>query len=348
MSSSLRVTDRRAIGALISRTWGRLNATTPRRVLSRLSRIVRSRRNQQLTEASHAPYAPASAQPAPPLVAEASHASDAPASAEPAAPLVFRPTLDRPTGEMIEINTAAAEKFGVTPAVHPKDFIYWFCATHPLKTTQTGIEYYFWTGDDSSRKVADLAASLGYAQHGQPIKLLEFASGYGCVTRHLIKNPCLELVSCDIHPEALEFLGKEMGVKTLASVPDPDQFTASEQYDVVFALSFFTHMPKSSFGRGLKALFSVLKSPGYLVFTTHGYKSCVGLNVKPEEIPADGFWFRPDSEQKDLDTAQYGVSLTTPDFVTREIERTLGAPIALHRQGYWWTEHDLWVVKRES
>ena len=245
------------------------------------------------------------------------------------------------------VQRGRGQRVGVTPAIHPKDFIYWFCATHPLKTTESGIDLYFENSGVSAGMVADLAASLGYT-NDQKVKLLEFASGYGCVTRHLTKNPWFDLVSCDIHPSALEFLTNELGVKSLASASIPEQFSAPEKFDMVFALSFFSHMPKSSFGRWLKALFSVLKAPGYLAFTTHGYKSCAGLKVTPEEIPADGFWFRADSEQKDLDTAEYGLSLTTPEFVIGEIYRTLEAPIALYRHGYWWTEHDLWVVKREK
>ena len=128
----------------------------------------------------------------------------------------------------------------------------------------------------------------------------------------------------------------------------PEQFSAPEQYDMVFALSFFTHMPRSSFGRWLKALFSVLKRPATSPSRRMATRICLGLKVAPEEIPADGFWFRADSEQKDLDTAEYGLSLTTPDFVIGEIYRMLGAPIALYRHGYWWTQHDLWVVKRRE
>ncbi len=324
--------ERPADGASISRTLRRLNVRTPRRVLSRLYRLIKSQSSDHLIQSQ--PAAPSAA-------SEEQPAVDSPPA------LVFRPTLDHLTDEMIEFNRAVAERLCVSPAVHPKDFIYWFCATHPLKTVETGIDLYFENSGLSARMVADLAASLGYT-NDQKVKLLEFASGYGCVTRHLTKNPWFDLVSCDIHPPALEFLTNELGVESLASASVPEQFSAPEKFDMVFALSFFSHMPKSSFGRWLKALFSVLKAPGYLAFTTHGYKSCPGLKVAPEEIPADGFWFRADSEQKDLDTAEYGLSLTTPDFVIGEIYRTLGAPIALYRHGYWWTEHDLWVVKREK
>jgi SAM-dependent methyltransferase len=283
-----------------------------------------------------------------PTASEQVPPSSAQQPAEDAKPVyVFRPTLDALTDEMIRFNRTAAEKQLVMPAVHSKDYTYWFCATHPLHTTESGINYYFENGGDSARKVAEMAASLGFTKD-RPVKLLEFASGYGCVTRHLVKDDWFDLTSCDIHPAAMEFLAHGLGVKTVTSHAIPEQFSATEKYDIVFALSFFTHMPRSSFARWLRALFRVLKAPGYLAFTTDGLRSCTGLQIKPEVIPADGFWFRPESEYKDLDAAEYGLSLTTPDFMIGEISRTLGSPVALYRHAYWWYEHDLWVVKREK
>ena len=111
---------------------------------------------------------------------------------------------------------------------------------------------------------------------------------------------------------------------------------------------FFSHMPKSSFGRWVRALYGCLKSPGYLLFTTHGQKSCSMQSITPDDIPADGFWFRAASEQHDLDTAEYGTSITTPDFVIGEIYRQTGARIVAYRQAGWWEHQDLYVLKREA
>ncbi len=195
--------------------------------------------------------------------------------------------------------------------------------------------------------MVELISSLGYAP-AQPIKLLEFASGYGCVTRHLKKYPRLELVSCDIHVDAMDFISNELGSRTLLSAHKPEDFSPRDGFDVVFALSFFTHMPKSSFGRWLKALFGALKPTGHLVFTTHGLRKCTDFAIKPEDIPADGYWYQSFSEQKDLDTEEYGMAMTTPDFVVGEIYRQLRAPIAVFRHAYWWGDQDLWVVERAS
>ena len=262
-------------------------------------------------------------------------------------PVAERPVYSAFTEEMLHYNRVAADGQGVEPAVHRQDFIYWFCCNHPKQTLETAANYYFQDGERSAAKLADLVAALGY-EKDRPVKLLEFAAGYGCVSRHLKKNSQLDLVSCDIHPEAIDFLANRIGVKTLMSVHVPEQFSPPEKYDIVFALSFFSHMPKTSFGRWIRALFDALSVPGYLIFTTHGLKSCDCFGITPNDIPADGFLFVSQSEQNDLDTAEYGSALATPDFVTAEIYRQTGAPIVAYKHGEWWTHQDLWVIKREK
>jgi Methyltransferase domain len=250
------------------------------------------------------------------------------------------------TDQMLSLNQAEARVQEVAPAIHPGDFMYWFCCTHPGFTLEQAIQYYFWDGGRSTGKLASVLAELALPT-SLPIKLLEFASGYGCVTRHLKKNPEYDVVSCDIHPEAVDFLRDRIGVKAMHSVHTPEDFAPVDKFDVVFALSFFSHMPKSSFGRWLKALYFSLAVPGHLVFTTHGLRSCEQLGITPNEIPADGFWFSKQSEQRDLDKAEYGSSLCTPNFVISEINRLTGASIAQYKPAHWWDHQDLFVVKRE-
>jgi hypothetical protein len=256
------------------------------------------------------------------------------------------------TEEIVRLNLAAAQARGVESAVHPADFIYWFACTHPSHTLESAIEYYFSGGERSARQLANHLAALGYGGD-RSVKLLEFASGYGCVSRHLKKYPRFDLVSCDIHPEAMDFIANEIGVKTMPSVHVPEQFSPPEKYDVVFALSFFSHMPKTSFGRWIRALYEALAVPGYLVFTTHGLKSLVlhfqaHFHISESDLSADGFWFAPESEQADIEAAEYGSTISTPDFVIGEIYRQTGAPIVLHKQAEWFGHQDLWVIKREK
>ena len=259
----------------------------------------------------------------PPPPPQEAAVSPEPPKEEPPRP-AEKPTPGIITDEMLRLNQIAAEKNGVDSPVHPQDFIYWFCCTHHTFTLEAAINYYFWDGGRTAGKLAKVVSGLDFDPL-QTIKLLEFASGYGCVTRHLKNNPRIDLTSCDIHPAAVEFLADQIGVKSLQSVHVPEEFSPPEKYDIVFALSFFSHLPKSTFGRWLKTLYSAVRAPGYLIFTTHGLKSCQGLGITPADVPDDGHWFSAHSEQKDLDVQEYGVTLSTPDFVIGEIYRQTGS-----------------------
>ena len=244
------------------------------------------------------------------------------------------------TKEMLKYNLLAAQRHGVEPACHPRDFIYDYVIKH-LSGTQTAVDYYFDDGARSAEKFADIVSKL--AIHRQPIDVLEFASGYGCVTRHLKKNAALSLVACDIHKEATDFIQTKLGVPSRLSAHVPEEFSLEEKFDVVFALSFFSHMPKSTFGRWIKALFSQLRCPGYLIFTTHGLAS-LERSGNPE-IPSDGIWFSEISEQGDLKITEYGTSIVTEDFVTRQVYEQTGEAIFDYQHAAWWDHQDLWIVK---
>jgi hypothetical protein len=89
-------------------------------------------------------------------------------------------------------------------------------------------------------------------------------------------------------------------------------------------------------------LHNVVAPGGILVFTTHGLASAPALGNPV--IPESGIWFRPDSEQMDLDGAEYGSTLTTPSFVVRSVHTATRAPLADYQPALWWEHQDLWVV----
>ena len=249
------------------------------------------------------------------------------------------------TKEMLRHNVEASRRHGVESVCHPRDFIYDYIITQlGFSGIGPAVDYYFDDGARSAEKLAKALAELQVAS--RPIRLLEFASGYGCVTRHLKKNPALSIVSCDIHPQAIDFLTRQLGVRAVLSARVPEELSLRESFDAVFALSFFSHMPKATWGRWVRVLFSHVNPGGYLMFTTHGLTSLDSHNNP--QIPPDGFWFTAESEQGDLDTAEYGSTIVTPDFVKREVRAQTGEDVLEHRQGFWWEIQDLWIVKKPA
>ena len=93
------------------------------------------------------------------------------------------------------------------------------------------LAHYF---NDSRKSAERLRAILIHdlqVNASEPRELLEFASGYGAVTRHLLKVlPAFKLTSCDIHPQANAFIERELKVKTIASSALPRDFAPGRDF----------------------------------------------------------------------------------------------------------------------
>jgi cyclopropane fatty-acyl-phospholipid synthase-like methyltransferase len=247
---------------------------------------------------------------------------------------------------MIELSKPvdAAGAYYVPPDIHEADHIFNFIANIPaFPTRPDAVQEYFRNGRESAERLKTLLSELG--GHNEPVSLLEFASGYGCVTRHLkLALPSTRIVSCDIHPEAIDFIERTMRIDGLLSRTVPEEANFGGQFDVVFALSFFSHMPKETWGRWLRKLVAGTKPGGLIIFTTHGAKSAEIMSHPPLDV--EGFWFSPNSEQADLKTADYGTAITSFDFAYSRIALIHDARLIQFREGFWWRHQDLFVLRR--
>ena len=236
-----------------------------------------------------------------------------------------------------------ARSFSVVPHIHPQDHIYGFIAQHPSYPTQgEALQYYFSTGRQSAEHLKNLIREF---HNAASISVLEFASGYGCVSRHLANvMPEADIVPCDIHPTAIDFLRDDLCLRPMLSAKVPEELGLDRVFDVVFALSFFSHMPKDTWGRWLRSLSAHTADNGLIIFTTHGLKSR-NLMGGPTLDP-DGFWFNPNSEQLDLDAAEYGTTITTFDYVYRELNSIPDIHLVKFQEGFWWGHQDVYILSR--
>lgn len=249
--------------------------------------------------------------------------------------------------ELLARALVEASASGVSAALHKEDHILRFLVENPsFSSRERAIEYYFRDARKSAEQLSRLIfGELGLART-QGFSILEFASGYGCVTRHL---PSLmapwDVVSSDIHVAANAFNAQNFGVEVLQSTTSPDEFSVERTFQVVFALSFFSHMPPATWSRWLRTLWNCVDDSGFLAFTTHGAASRHHFNNPV--IPDSGIWFWAASEQADLSTEDYGQTIVTIPFVLEQIMNILpDAYPRLVRPGYWWGHQDLYVVGR--
>lgn len=234
----------------------------------------------------------------------------------------------------------------VLPHIHPQDFIFRFLIENPtFPSLSDAVRYYFFDGRQSAEKLRATLAGLGVSID-EKFALLEFASGYGCVTRHLTHVlPKVDVTACDIHAQATEFIQTSLCVKSTLSSSVPEDLVVSERYDIVFALSFFSHMPEVTWRRWLAALLNKVKPGGFLLFTTQGELSGRKFFSVPS-LPENGFWFQASSEQKDLDTEEYGQTLVSLDYVQVAISQLSDGKLVLMHPGFWWNHQDLYGVQK--
>ena len=154
-------------------------------------------------------------------------------------------------------------------------------------------------------------------------RMLDFASGYGRLTRLLVHEQLADEVTvADILDGAMEFQAEQFGVRTILSKTRPEELVAPDRYDLIFVASLFTHLPASTFTPWLRRLAELLEPDGLLIFSVHDE------SIAPEAV--DGIHFQSYSESRVLDAEDYGSTWVTEAYV-REQVATLGENYACVR-----------------
>lgn len=242
------------------------------------------------------------------------------------------------------------KQYSVPAGLHSDDFIFWFIhdQAHMVDKRQA-VEDYFRSGQEGAAFIRDLLKEWrprllldALQTPGQPLTMLEFASGYGRVTRHFPSvMEDYKVTACDIHEQAVGFL-RGMGLDAEQSSSVPEDLQLGRQFDVIYAFSFFTHMPRRTWQRWLAALGRHVKPGGLLLFSTHGRLSQEMMQVR--ELEADGFFFRPASEQADLPVAEYGNTVTTFEFVAAQLQDMDLRIVQFREAGA--GHHDFYILQR--
>jgi SAM-dependent methyltransferase len=243
------------------------------------------------------------------------------------------------------MNRRRASRLNVSMKVHPLDFIYRFLVSHP--DLEDPLRYYLEDGRTSAELLRQLLKEQTPWLLDRPFDLLEFASGYGMVSRHLVNTlPNAALVASDLHPQAVEFIQHTLGIRAQRSTSIPAQLRLGQQFDVVFVLSLFSHLPESTWSDWLCVLYEHVAPGGLFVFTTHGDASRQ-KEMGHVTMPARGFLFLPGSEQLDIDANEYGTTITTRAFVEETIASVLPPCNHSCKEAFWWGHQDVYLIHKE-
>ena len=157
-------------------------------------------------------------------------------------------------------------------------------------------------------------------------RLLDFAAGYGRVTRFIARDlQPARVWASDIDARAVSFQMQRFGVRGLVSTAAPEELPTAERFDAVLVSSLFTHLPEATFGRWLARLWALVAPGGLLAFSVHD------PSLRPDAAAgADGFLFAATSEDRALPVADYGSTWAGEPYVRRAL--AAAAPgAAVHR-----------------
>lgn len=152
----------------------------------------------------------------------------------------------------------------------------------------------------SGLEVAAVWRQLLATRPGSPA-VLDFASGYGRVTRFLgsLAAPG-SLTVADVDTDAVAFQRQRFGVAGDV-MPTAPGAPPARRFEVVLATSLFTHLPLDLTRQWLGWLTSAVAPGGVLAFTVHDLRM-----LEPERQPEDGFHFEASSESRVLAPELYG------------------------------------------
>ncbi len=237
----------------------------------------------------------------------------------------------------------APQSFGrwmqVNCVIDPRDDIFRFFANHEI--ARNPIREYL---ADGWRTLSELMLLLEAVD--RPLlktqSVLEFAAGFGRFTRHLVKVLPGRVTCADVMPGSVEFLQAEFGARAFASAHDPDKVAFPAQYDLVFVLSMFTHLPAHMWAPWLRALLRAVKPGGLLVFSVHNEAVAAEMGVGFDE---HGVHFIASSESPSIDGETYGTTFTTRQFVVDRVREACGVDVLHYQpQGFWFGQ-DAVVVR---
>ncbi|KZR86307.1 Methyltransferase domain protein [Synechococcus sp. MIT S9509] len=245
------------------------------------------------------------------------------------------------------------ETFHVSPFVHEEDFLLKFLQ-QCLLDDEKAFQHYFDNGRQSASRIKEIILRNQQPQGISTIdvenfSILDFASGFGMVNRHFSQViPQAHVEACDIHPKAIDFHSQYLQLKCHASSYDPKKLAINKTFDVVVALSFFSHIPSQSWLFWLQSLCNLLNEGGLLIFTTHGPSSRVAVSEKFIDKGLR-FYFYPESEQDDLEKKEYGTACAHPSFSMKIISQLPGMHLSEYKQGIWWGgNQDVYVLVKKS
>ena len=204
------------------------------------------------------------------------------------------------------------------------------------------VSQYFAVGLQQYHALAQALSVL--RPQSRPLRIMDFACGFGRALRFLkYTAPQHTLHASEIQADALDFIRESLGIETLLSSAAPADFSPPGQYDFIWVVSLFSHLPDALFSGWLEKLASLLSDDGLLCFSVRGASQLAAGKT----LPADGILYERASEISPLDADIYGTAYVSDAYVAEKIRATCGDVRFACVKKALANEQDLYFVTRD-
>jgi SAM-dependent methyltransferase len=226
-------------------------------------------------------------------------------------------------------------KYGVefVSTVHPEDDLMHYAVEYAREERALryyrGLGHYFGGGEWNAAEVEKVLRDIDVSLRDVG-SLLEFACGYGRLTRHFVHmiSPA-KITGSDIDPRAVDFVIEKFGVRGFPSTATPADLHHDRRYELIVVVSLFSHLPNDTWGPWLARMHSLLEDGGLLLFSTLGMHAW-DVNIPEEDRAAyqtgtEGFFYKASNETRGrLDGDQYGLAYVDEGYVRGAVEQFFG------------------------
>lgn len=221
------------------------------------------------------------------------------------------------------LNKAATE-FGIHDfelSVHKNDLMFHHQLVRFPDSSAEAVYVYYKVGMAVCQKMMEHLPSSFKVN-----RLLDFGSGYGRVSRfypHFFPNA--EILVSEIKENALRYQQEALGFTPVLHGSEPQEL-GTGKFDLIIAISVFTHLPEELTRSWLKQLYTQLEDGGKMLFTY------VNVNQLPSEFHTRDYHFTTHSEDagvnwvSDRITNQeaYGSAFYTEEKLRKLVQEELG------------------------
>ncbi len=181
------------------------------------------------------------------------------------------------------------------------------------------------------------------------IKLFDFGTGCGRILGPMIEMmPNTRFTGSDIWDSAIAYDKKQFKDHNfLVNKFDPPLDLPDNEFDVITAMSVFTHLDEQNQAAWLKELNRVASPGGYLLLSVHGVEHAERTKLKEPylgQLNSEGFVFVKDGAWSDFMPDGYQTSFQTREWTMKNWSKYVNV-VDYYVGG--WGHHDIVVIKKD-